>query len=494
MERKSLSTDLSPSWWRPVNDNSTLESLEESQELGLASLIEIAGRPHSTLRSRSPQSSYRKVLAVGLLTGGILGFLLAIHLAQTDSGSEVIRLGWYGTAVLTLLGLKLLLSLLAAPVRSSKGADEVLARYNVAGIVTCRNEDPAVFARCLSSILDSTRLPTAVTVIDDGSASQACYNIAHTLAPAFRAAGVDYEIIVFSENLGKRAGLAVGFRRTWDADVYLCVDSDTILHPEAIANALRPFKRRRVQATTGAVFAANRSSNALTRLIDLRYCYAFLGERAAYSVLGSVLCACGSLALYRGSTVRKYLDDFLSQQFLGRPCTYGDDRRLTYYCLREGRVLLAPDAVAWTLVPSTMQHFLRQQLRWSKSFFRESLWMIVTVPPWRICWWLTLIEIAAWSGFTSALIYSVAVGPALTGHFAMLTYLISILILSYARSGHYIEAQHPDIGWGGKLLTFAIAPLYGLIHMTLLLPLRLVALLTLRDNGWGTRKTVEVTS
>ena len=76
----------------------------------------------------------------------------------------------------------------------------------------------------------------------------------------------------------------------------------------------------------------------------------------------------------------------------------------------------------------------------------------------------------------------------------MLTYLVSILILSYARSGHYIEAQHPDIGWAGKLATFAIAPLYGLIHMTLLLPLRVVALLTLRDNGWGTRNAVEVTS
>jgi len=489
-----LSTDLSPPWWRPEDYNPTLEPLAETQELGLASLIGLSGEPETTLRSRPPQSSYRKVLAVGLITGAVLGFVLAIHLAQTPGGSEVIRLGWYGTAVMTLLGVKLLLSLLAGPVRTSPSTDLILARYKVAGIVTCRNEDPAAFARCLSSILDSTRLPSALTVIDDGSTSPACSNIAHTLAPAFRAAGVDYEVIVFPENLGKRAGLAAGFRRTWDADVYLCVDSDTILHPEAVANALRPFKRRRVQATTGAIFAANRSRNALTRLIDLRYCYAFLGERAAYSVLGSVLCACGSLALYRGATVRKYLDDFLSQQFLGRPCTYGDDRRLTYYCLREGRVLLAPDAVAWTLVPSTMQHFLRQQLRWSKSFFRESLWMIGTVPPWRVCWWLTLIEIAAWSGFTSALIYAVAVGPAITGHFAMLTYLVSILILSYARSGHYIEAQHPDIGWAGKLATFAIAPLYGLIHMTLLLPLRVVALLTLRDNGWGTRNTVEVTS
>jgi hyaluronan synthase len=490
-----LSIDLAPPWWRPEDYNPALAPLAERQELGLASLIGIANEPRAALRSESPQRSRTtRVLAVGLLTGTILGLVLALHMAQTPDGGEVIRLGWYGTAVLTLISVKLLLSLLAAPVRIGERERETLARYKVAGIITCRNEDPAVFARCLSSLLDSTRLPSSVTVIDDGSTSPACYNIARTLAPAFRAAGVDYQIIVFPENLGKRAGLAAGFRRTWDADVYLCVDSDTILHPEAVANALRPFRNRRVQATTGAVFAANRSVNLLTRLIDMRYCYAFLGERAAYSIFGSVLCVCGSLGVYRGVTVRKYLDDFLSQRFLGRTCTYGDDRRLTYYCLREGRVLLAPDAVAWTLVPSNMPHFLRQQLRWSKSFFRESLWMITTVPPWRMCWWLTLIEIATWSGFTSALIYTIAVRPALTGHFALLTYLVSILVLSYARSGHYIEAEHPDMGWAGKLGTLAIAPLYGLIHMTLLLPLRLIALLTLRDNGWGTRDTVEVTS
>jgi hyaluronan synthase len=157
-------------------------------------------------------------------------------------------------------------------------------------------------------------------------------------------------------------------------------------------------------------------------------------------------------------------------------------------------VLLAPTAIAWTLVPTTLPHFLRQQLRWSKSFFRESLWMIATVRPWRVCWWLTLIEICTWCGFTSALVYSLAVRPALTGHFAVLGYMVSILILSYARSGHYIEAEHPDMGWAGKLSTLAIAPLYGLIHMTLLLPLRVVALATLRDNGWGSRNAVEVRS
>src|SRR6185312_1369159 len=101
-------------------------------------------------------------------------------------------------------------------------------------------------------------------------------------------------------------------------------------------------------------------------------------------------------------------DDFLSQHFLGRKCTYGDDRRLTYYCLREGQVVLAPDAVAWTLVPER------------------------------------------------------------TGHFAGMTYLMAVLLLAYARSGHYVEAEHPGLSWRSRWGTLLLAPLYGIIHMTLL--------------------------
>jgi hyaluronan synthase len=468
----------------------------QRQADGLAALIRLSNldieAPLEAFRRYRP--SRRQILIVGVIMGAILGFVLALHMARDADGHVVERLGWYGTAVSVLIGSKLLLSLLAAPTRATEDVLAAVDNLKVAAIITCRNEDPGAFARCLDSILHSTRLPDALTIVDDASSSPDCRRIARSLMPVFLGCGVRYHLTVFPKNLGKREGLADGFRREWDADVYLCVDSDTILHPDAIANALKPFADPRVQATTGAVFAANRTRNVLTRLIDLRYCYAFLGERAAYSVLSSVLCVCGSLALYRGPAVRKYLDSFLGQRFLGLACTYGDDRRLTYYCLREGKVKLAPDAIAWTLVPYSMKHFLRQQLRWSKSFFRETLWMLFTVPPWRICWWLSMIELATWSGFTGALLYSLAVRPALSGHFAAMTYVISALVLSYARSGNYVQAEHPNLGLGGKLSTLLIAPLYGVIHMTVLLPLRVVALLTLRDNGWGTRTTVEVTA
>jgi hyaluronan synthase len=435
----------------------------------------------------------RRWFVSAVITGVAIGAVVAINERRLPSGAIALSLDWYGYAVLSLLIAKLILSVFARPVPATAEVRQRVQRLRTAAVVTCRNEDPAAFSRCLDSLLAQTRLPDMVTVVDDGSSTPVCAHIALCAAGAARRAGIDYRVVLFPRNLGKRAGLAVGFARAATAEVYVCIDSDTILHPEAIERALRPFASRRVTAVTGCVLAANRGHNLLTRLIDLRYAYAFLGERAAYSVLGSVLCCCGSLALYRGYVVRKYLPDFLGQTFLGKPAAYGDDRRLTAYCLREGRVVLAPDAVAWTLVPERLGHFVRQQLRWSKSFFRESVDLLRTSRPQRACWWLTLLEIATWSGFTSGLIYALAVRPALTGHLAPLTYLTCVALLAYARSGHYAEAEHPGLSWRGRWFTLAIAPLYGLVSLVLLLPLRAVALATLKDNRWGTRSKVEVT-
>lgn len=427
-------------------------------------------------------------VAPTILLGVIAGLEIGIH-ANLGRHGVTVNLPAYGYGVLAFLGLKLGLACLHPAASADPVPDCV-----VGGVITVHNEDPAVFSRCLNSLLAQTRPPDYLTVVDDGSTKQDCLLVAQARAEAFRARGVTYRVIRHPRNLGKREGLGNGFRAAWDADVYLCVDSDTLLKADAVEKALAYFANPRVQAVTGCVLAANWSTNLLTRLIDLRYANAFLCERAAYSRLGSVLCACGSIALYRGPTARKYLSDFLSQQFLGRPCTYGDDRRLTYYCLREGQALLAPDAVAWTMVPETMGHFLRQQLRWSKSFIRESWEMLTCMSPARVCWWLAFLEITTWGTFTGVLIYVLLAHPVITGHVSTSSYLTATLLLAYARSGHYFRADHPDLSTFDRAISFGLAPLYGLVHIVLLLPLRLVAVFTLRDNSWGTRTEVEVTA
>src|SRR3954451_25409527 len=155
--------------------------------------------------------------------------------------------------------------------------------------------------------------------------------------------------VLYQENAGKREAMGQAFRALApDVDVFVCVDSDTVLEPNAIEEGLAAFSDPDVAAVTGTVVALNQDQGLLPRLLDLRYVNAFLYERAAYSRLGAVLCVCGSLAVSRADIVAKHLQDCLGQTFLGHPASYGDDRHLTNLSLLHGKVVLAHRAVART--------------------------------------------------------------------------------------------------------------------------------------------------
>ncbi|MEV6791295.1 glycosyltransferase [Streptomyces sp. NPDC051320] len=403
------------------------------------------------------------------------------------------HLSWYGIAVGSVLLLKLLMSI---PLRRSRPPTVFRDGPPLAvhAIITVYNETPAMLRRCLESLYEQTRRPGSVTVIDDCSRTRDAADVAEAMAARFALAGVPLNVIRFPENRGKRHGLAAGFQDRPQADAYLCVDSDTVLEPTAVAELLKPMSRRRVHCVTGLVLAHNRAVNLLTRLIDMRYVNSFLGERVAYSRLGSVLCACGSLAVYRGWVVRKHLDDFLTQRFLGRPATFGDDRRLTYYCLTEGQSLIQPAAIGRTDVPERLGHYIRQQIRWGKSFIREGTLLALR---WRmahrICWWLNLAELAMWAGFTAGLLTAITITVLNPGGWLFFAaYGAWICAMAWLRSLHYLRAA-PGVPIADRLLTFACAPLYALLNLFLLLPLRLWSLATLRRNNWGTRQHVELT-
>jgi hyaluronan synthase len=162
---------------------------------------------------------------------------------------------------------------------------------------------------------------------------------------------------------------------------------------------------------------------------------------------------------------------------------YGDDRRLTAYALRTGRVVLQDTAVALTHVPERMSHFLKQQIRWNKSFFRESLLLLRQSRPTRIAWWLGLAEFGYWMVLTTMLLYAVAVRPIVSGVAPSWHFAAFVALMAYARSIRMI-------GDGGRPFpaAFLLAPVYGLMNLLLLVPLRFYSLLRLRDGSWGTRK------
>jgi hyaluronan synthase len=418
----------------------------------------------------------------GLLTFAVLS-VFAWRYATPD------ELGFLGYFLLTLLAFKLALAMFYRPYRHRAGAPAP----STAVIVPIYNEDPEILRRCLVTIMEQTLPPGAVMVVDDGSSTDDAARVAEAHIGDFGRRGIDLLVLRQPRNMGKREALARGFTTIPQADVYIGVDSDTVLKPRAFAELLASMSDEGVTGATGLVLASNYRINLLTRLIELRYANAFLYERAAYSKLSTVLCCCGSLAAYRGWVVQKYLDDFRTQTFLGQPAVVGDDRRLTNYCLLEGKVLLQSTAIAETAVPERLGHYLRQQSRWNRSFFRETLWCLKTFPRSRpIGFVLSGIEFATWLVFTSTLLYSLILYPLLYGDFLVVQYLTMIVTFGYLRSVRYLDLRREGMNLPEKLGTFALAPLYGLMHICLLLPIRLWSLATLRTATWGTRKKVEV--
>lgn len=422
----------------------------------------------------------------GLVLLGAIG-LLGLMWAQAGWPS------WYGLAAMSVFAAKIILSWHPRPVTANPENGPGQANLRVGVAVPVFNEDPAMLVACLESLLAQTRPVASVVVIDDCSADPCALAQAQDLRDRFDTAGIDLITERFEQNRGKRHALMRALGLQPDVDVLLGVDSDTIVDPCAVARLARAYDQPGVTVVTGLVLAWNHNKNLLTRLIDLRYAQAFLVDRGAQSRLGSMLCACGSLALYSADVLRKYRPDFLGQRFLGRPAIFGDDRRLTNYCLLEGKAILEETAIAYTAVPEHLGHFLRQQIRWNKSFFRESLWVLRFMPIRKPAFWFTFLELATWIIFTGTLLYALIVAPMLTAELFFGPYLAYLALIAYARAFRCPDLTGIRPSRKDRWLGFAIAPLYGLLHFGILIWLRIWALLTLRHGTWGTRQHVEVT-
>lgn len=174
------------------------------------------------------------------------------------------------------------------------------------------------------------------------------------------------------QNAGKREALAKGTVMA-KHELVVFVDSDSFLDPFAIRNIVQPFKDTKMGGVSGRTDVANTYTNALTKMQAVRYYIAFRIMKAAESYFDAVTCLSGPLSCYRKDLVLKYLDAWLNQQFCGEKATFGDDRSMTNFILKENRTGYQDTAVCNTIVPNNYSVFLKQQMRWKRSWLRESL-------------------------------------------------------------------------------------------------------------------------
>ena len=362
----------------------------------------------------------------------------------------------------------------------------------VVALVPAYNEDESALRDCLASLVRQSRRLDAICVTDDGSTTGDYGSV----RPWFEAACAERGITahwIRQENGGKRRAQVAGVHRERTADVYLTVDSDTILDPEAVAQGLRPFADASVQSVAGVVLTANYRTNVLTRLQELWFTTMQLVGRGALSRMGAVQVNCGGLALYRAPVVLDNLDVYVSETCMGRPMHASDDSLLTLFALRRGRAVQQVTAFAFTLMPTTFSHYRRQQLRWLRGSTVRSAWRLRYLPTGRFAFWHHLARWAQY-GAVTALFVALAVSGALFSGPLLLWSLAVVASVQLVLATPYLTLRRNDQSTLERLVVFATAPLLGVWQLTVMRVLRWYAMLTFPRvaAGWGTRGRVEV--
>ncbi len=237
-------------------------------------------------------------------------------------------------------------------------------------IIPAYNEGPMVrkaIASVAAAHYPADRLE--IVVVDDGSTDDTWQHIQHEMARQ----GRRVQAIRLPGNRGKREALAAGFRQARGA-IWVTVDSDSIIEPNALLALAGPFSDRRVGVVAGRVLVYNRHDGLIPRMLHVRFLLSFDFLRAYQSTFGTVYCSPGALSAYRARAVKRVLEAWLAQRFLGTRATYGEDRALTNNIMRLGYdSVYQRGASVLTVVPNSYRRLCLMLLRWERSFVREEL-------------------------------------------------------------------------------------------------------------------------
>ncbi|MBO9554517.1 glycosyltransferase [Cellulomonas sp.] len=448
------------------------------------------------MRNRDDELSARvsSGAATWLLTGTAVAMALyaAFHLwaiVVVDRNPWVD--GVYLVAVLCVL-VQLVLAARDQQPRHDRADGSPTADLKVAALVPAYNEDPDALRRCLDSLLGQTRPLYAVCVVDDGSTSGDYADVKAWFLARCEEVGVA-GYWTRQVNGGKRRAQMTGADHVLDADVYLTVDSDTIVDARATEEAMPRFADPTVQSVAGHILVLNYRTNLLTRLQEIWFGAWQMVDRGGLSAMGCVLVNSGGCAYYRAAVLLDNAEQYLGETLLGRPVHQSDDSLLTMFALQRGRAVQQASVFAFTLMPERLSHHARQQLRWMRGSYLRAACRFQELPVRGLAYWVHLLK---WARTVAGL--AVLVGIAIASHgvnpagLAWTGAVAGALVLLF--STPYLSLRRSDQSAWQRALTFACAPLVGLWQATVIGGLRLYALVTVTKVGWGTRKSVEVTA
>jgi len=356
-------------------------------------------------------------------------------------------------------------------------ADEKLPVLTV--IIPAYNEGPMV-EQSIRSVAQANypHEKLEILVVDDGSRDDTFFHMEklRKLYPNV------VRLIRFRGNQGKRAALRTGFESA-RGEIVITIDSDSEIEPDTLKALAAPFQDAQVGGVAGWVRVLN-AKNFIGRMLDVQFTLSFDLSRAAQSTYGAVFVCPGALSAFRRSVILPHMDEWVNQSFLGRPVGHGEDQALTNIVLRAGlRTVYQRNAVVWTLVPQNYTQLRRMLTRWDRSYVVEGFsfakFMFTKYRPGN-----RVFPILGFMTSTFRLVYVFVGLVAIPGAIfhrpdLLVAGLAAGFLMSSVTCLYYLRAQT-----GTRFLWGAAYALFSFLALSWILP---YAILTIREEGWGTR-------
>ncbi len=351
-------------------------------------------------------------------------------------------------------------------------------------VIPCFNEEEYI-ARTIMSCIDQDYPldKLEIIVVDDGSSDRSVEVIKDTITKLWN---LDerfqtknrIRVFIQKHNQGKREAMALGIKNA-TTELIGFVDSDSFLEPDAIRNLVQPMFDPKMGGVSGRTDVVNTYTNHLTKMQCVRYYISFRIIKAAEAYFNAVTCLSGPLSCYRLSAVKEVLEPWVNQTFLGRKATFGDDRSLTNFVVKNYRTSYQDTAICSTLVPKSQKVFLKQQMRWKRSWLRESLkagsFMWRKEPLMSMSFYMgLLIPLIA----PLIMVYNLIIVP-ITKHIFPTTFLLGILMMAMLMSLAQLRLKKSNLWIYG--LWFVI------YYEAILLWQMPYAWFTFWVSDWGTR-------
>ncbi len=191
-------------------------------------------------------------------------------------------------------------------------------------------------------------------------------------------------LVVDKENGKSKADASNAGINSAKYSLFLCTDVDCILRRDTITMLAKPFieNTEKVIASGAAIRISNSCefkdgmlykshypNNFFARFQELEYIRSFLFGRMAWSRTNCLLLVSGGLGMFDKGTVIEaggYWHKSLGEdmELITRM------RKLMHEKKEKFLIIYIPESLCWTEVPSTMEIFLRQRVRWARGLIQ----------------------------------------------------------------------------------------------------------------------------